>query len=116
VDNPTLLTAPLNATLAAPALVGDTRLPVGATITLPAGTAVLGSVEPNATVLLRSGTAVQVQGRTALVGEPVPVVISPTPVAQPARLPATGDADPVLWPAVLGLGLLLVGWRLRRTA
>jgi hypothetical protein len=116
VETPTLLTSPLNATLAAPAQIGDTRLPAGTTITLPAGTAVLGSVEPNATVLLRTGTAVQVQGRAEMVGEPVPVVISPTPVALPPRLPTTGDADPVLWPAVVGLALLLTGWRLRRAA
>ncbi len=116
VESPTLLTTPLNATLATSAQVGDTRLPSGTVVTLPSGTEVLGIVEPNATVLLRSGTVVQVQGRTVAVGEPVQVVISPTPVAQPARLPATGDADPVLWPAGVGLALLLLGWRLRRTA
>ena len=83
---------------------------------LPTDTVVLGSLEPEATVLLRPGTIVQVAGRMVTLQAPLSLVVSGAPVAQPATLPRTGDAAPVLWPMGLGLVLLLVGWRLRRAS
>jgi hypothetical protein len=46
--------------------------------------------------------------------EPLLVVVSAVPVALPAALPPTGAAEPLLWPAALGLLLMLGGWRLFR--
>lgn len=114
VDAPTSVPAPLNATLPQSARLGDASYPAGTTIVLPTDTLVLGSLEPEATVLLRPGAVVQVLGRMVTLAEPLSVVVSGAPVAQPATLPRTGDAAPVLWPTGLGLVLVLVGWRLRR--
>ncbi|HWO89544.1 MAG TPA: hypothetical protein VNL98_10390 [Gemmatimonadales bacterium] len=116
VEQPTTVTAPLNAVLPQASLVGDTPYPANTTVVLPVGTTVLGSLEPNATVLLPAGTVVQVAGHTHTLVEPLRVVISPAPVAQPVTLPATGDAAPILWPAAVGVLLMLLGWRLYRTA
>jgi hypothetical protein len=106
----------LNAVLPRASLVGDATFPQGTVLVLPSGTVVLGTPEANATVLLQAGAIVQVAGRTVTLVEPLPVVVSPAPVAQPAALPPTGEADPVLWPAGLGLLLMLGGWRLLRRA
>jgi hypothetical protein len=113
-ESPTTIGAPLNVVLPRASLVGDTTEPQGTVLVLPSGTNVLGNPEANATVLLQTGTVVQVAGRTVTLVEPLTVVVSPAPVAQPAALPPTGEADPVLWPAALGLLLMLGGWRLLR--
>ncbi|HEY7064613.1 MAG TPA: hypothetical protein VII06_24280 [Chloroflexota bacterium] len=113
-ESPTTIGAPLNAVLTRTGLVGDTTYPQGTALVLPSGTSVLGSPEANDTVLLQAGAVVQVAGRTVTLIEPLPVVVSPAPVAQPAALPPTGEADPVWWPAGLGLVLMLGGWRLLR--
>jgi hypothetical protein len=115
-ESPTTIGAPLNAVLPRASLVGDTTYPQGTVVVLPSGTNVLGTPEPNATVLVPAGSVVQVGGRTVTLVESLPVVASAAPVAQPAALPPTGDADPVLWPAGLGLLLMLGGWRLLRRA
>ncbi|HLH24862.1 MAG TPA: hypothetical protein VK066_20255 [Chloroflexota bacterium] len=115
-ENPTTIGAPLNAVLPRASLVGTTSYPQGTALVLPSGTSVLGSPDPNATVLLQPGAVVQVGGNTTTLVEPLPVVVSAVPVAQPAALPPTGDADPVVWPAGLGLLLVLGGWRLLRRA
>jgi hypothetical protein len=114
VDAPTSVPAPLNATLPQSARLGDQSYPADTTIVLPTDTVVLGSLEPGATVLLRPGAVVQVAGRMVTLAEPLSLVVTGAPVAQPATLPRTGDAAPVLWPMGLGLVLVLVGWRLRR--
>ena len=113
---PTTVVGPLNAVLPRASLVGEQTYPLGTAIVIPSGTDVLGTVEPNQTILLEAGTVVQVEGRTATLVEPLLVVVSAIPVAAPAQLPPTGDAEPVLWPAWLGALLLLGGWRLLRRA
>jgi hypothetical protein len=94
--------------------LGDESYPAGTTIVVPPDTVVLGSLEPEATVLLRPGTIVQVAGRMQTLAEPLSLVVSGAPVTRPATLPRTGDAAPALWPIGLGLVLVVVGWRLRR--
>jgi hypothetical protein len=114
VEGTTTIAAPLNATLAQGGPVGDQTYPADTALVLPAGTVVQGKPDPAATVELRPGTVVQVAGRMQTLSEPLAVVIGGAPVAQPATLPRTGDAAPVLWPVGLGLLLVAVGWRLRR--
>ena len=114
VESTTTTTAPLNAVLPQDGSIGDQSYPSGTTLVLPAGTVVQGRAEPGATVGLRPGTVVQVAGQMQTLVEPLAVVVGSAPVAQPATLPRTGDAAPVLWPTGLGLLLVLVGWRLRR--
>jgi hypothetical protein len=112
----TSVVGPLNAVLPRASLVGEQTFPLGTAIVIPSGTEVLGTVEPNETILLEAGTVVQVEGRTATLVEPLQVTVSAIPVAAPAQLPPTGDAEPVLWPAWLGTLLLLGGWRLLHRA
>jgi hypothetical protein len=114
VEGTTTIAAPLNATLARGGPIGDQTYPDGTALVLPAGTVVQGKPDPAATVELRPGTVVQVAGRMQTLSEPLAVVIGGAPVAQPATLPRTGDAAPVLWPVGLGLLLVAAGWRLRR--
>src|SRR5207248_5904058 len=87
VDRPTSVPAPLNATLPQSARLGDESYPAGTTIVLPTDTVVLGNPEPEATVLLRPGTIVQVGGRMQTLVEPLSLVVSGAPVARPATLP-----------------------------
>lgn len=105
--------APLNVTFAQGVHVGDADYAAGAALVLPTGTVVLGRLDPGSLILLLPGTTVQVDGRMQALAEPVAVIVSGAPVAAPATLPRTGDAEPVLWPMVLGLALVLLGWRLR---
>jgi len=115
VENAAVVGAPLNAVLPRAGLVGDVPTPAGAVLTLPSGTTVYGTLEPESTVLVPSGSVVQLGGRSHTLVEPLQVVLSATPVELPAVLPATGDVGPVLWPAGLGLLLVLAGRRLRRS-
>jgi hypothetical protein len=115
VEGEANLNAPLNATLARAGSVGDASYPAGTAVVLPSGSIVLGRPEPQATMLLRAGDVVQIDGRLQTLQEPLAVVVGAAPVAQPATLPRTGDAEPLLWPAGLGLLLVLLGWRLRRS-
>ncbi len=115
VENAAVVGAPLNAVLPRAGLVGDVATPPGAVLTLPSGTTVYGDLTPESTVLLPSGSVVELGGRSETLVEPLQVVISTMPVELPAVLPATGDAAPVLWPAGLGFLLVLAGWRLRRS-
>jgi hypothetical protein len=114
VESTTTIAAPLNAVLPQDGSIGDQSYPAGTALVLPAGTVVQGRPEPGATVELRPGTVVQVAGRMQTLVEPLVVVVGSAPVAQPATLPRTGDAAPVLWPTGLGLLLVVLGWRLRR--
>lgn len=116
VENPTIVGSPMNAVLPRTSAVGDTTYAPGTNVVVPSGTSVLGALEPEATVLLRPGAVVQVNGRTQTLAEALPVVVSSAAVARPATLPATGEASPVLWPAAIGLALVLIGWRLHRAA
>jgi hypothetical protein len=113
VENPTTVGEALTTILQRTSAVGDTTYAPGTAIVVPPGTSVLGAVEPSATVLLQPGTAVQVSGRTQTVRESLAVTVSGAPVGRPSTLPATGDAEPVWWPAGLGLLMVLLGWRLR---
>jgi hypothetical protein len=113
-EGTTTLAAPLNAVLPQDGSIGDQSYPAGTTLVLPAGTVVQGRPDAGATVELRPGTVVQVAGQMTTLVEPLAVVVGSTPVAQPATLPRTGDAAPVLWPIGLGLLLVALGWRLRR--
>ncbi len=116
VDTSTTVTAPLNSILQQEAAISGTSYPAGTTVVVPSGTLILGQPDPQATVLLQPGSVVQVAGQMLTLTEPLAVVVSTTPLAQPAALPRTGDAEPVLWPIGLGLVLVLLGWRLRRAA
>jgi hypothetical protein len=113
-ESTTTLTAPLNAVLPQDGSIGDESYPSGTALVLPAGTIVQGRPDAGATVELRAGAVVQVAGQMQTLVEPLAVVVSSAPVAQPATLPRTGDAAPVLWPTGLGLLLVVLGWRLRR--
>jgi hypothetical protein len=116
VENAAIVGTPLNAVLPRAGLVGDVPTPPGAVIMLPSGTTAYGTLAPDSSVLLPSGAVVQMGGRSHTLVEPLQVVISATPVDQPAVLPATGDAELIFWPAGLGVLLLLGGWRLRRSS
>jgi hypothetical protein len=113
-EGTTTIAAALNAVLPQDGPIGDQSYPAGTTLVLPAGTVVQGRPDPGATVELRAGAVVQVAGEMKTLVEPLAVVVGSTPVAQPATLPRTGDAAPVLWPMGLGLLLVVLGWRLRR--
>jgi hypothetical protein len=114
VESPSTVSAPLNAVLTQSTAIDDTSYPVGTPLVLPSGTLVLGSLEPGAPVLLRRGTIVQLAGQMQRLADPVSATLNSAPLAQPAALPRTGDAEPLLWPTGLGLVLVLLGWRLRR--
>lgn len=113
-ESPTVVSAPLNAVLPQPGRVGERVYPAGTRLVLPSGTSVLGALAPNATVLLEPGTIVQLDAQSVTLLEPLQVVVSAEPVPLPAVLPPTGEADPVLWPALIGLLLLAGGWWLLR--
>src|SRR5262249_61885987 len=114
VEGTTTISGPLNAVLPQDGSIGGQTYPAGTTLVLPAGTVVQGRAESGATVELRPGTVVQVAGQMQTLVEPLAVVVGSATVAQPATLPRTGDAAPVLWPTGLGLLLVVLGWRLRR--
>ena len=113
-DVPSITVGPVNGILPRASLVGVESYPQGTAVIVPSGTRVLGSLAVNAPILLEAGAVVQVAGRTVTLVEPLVLTVSAIPVAAPAQLPPTGEADPVLWPAGLGLLMLLGGWRLRR--
>jgi hypothetical protein len=113
-DVPSIAAGPVNGILPRASLVGDESFPQGTAVVVPSGTSVLGTLNPNEPILLEPGVVVQVGGRTVTLVEPLLLTVSAISVAAPAQLPPTGEADPVLWPAALGLLMLLGGWRLRR--
>jgi hypothetical protein len=104
-ENPTIIGGPLLVLLPQASLVGDTRYPAGTTLMLPSGTAVLGVLQHEATVLLPEGTVVQVENRAFTLLEPLHVVVTAIRVARSATLPVTSDdASPHVW-ACLGRAL-----------
>ncbi len=115
-ESPTLVGAPLNATLARLEVLGDQAYPAGTRVGVPSGASVLGTVVPGGTVLIPAGGVVQVEGRTTPLAEALQVTVSGELIAAPARLPPTGDAALEVWPAAVGILVLLIGWRLLRPA
>lgn len=113
-ESPTVVSAPLNAVLPQMGRIGERIYPAGTRLVLPSGTSVLGTLVPNATVRLEPGAIVQLDEQSVALTEPLRVVISVEPVPAPVVLPPTGEAEPVLWPGLVGFLLLLGGWWLLR--